>query len=469
MITLRPDQREYIDKLRLTMSKHKSILIQASCGYGKTLLAAYIARSASLKNNIVYFTVHRNQLIRQTQNTFNKFDIEHGIIASSYTLNYKYYANVQICSINTLKNRLHKYKIPKIVIIDECHFAVAAGWSKVIEFYRSKGCWIIGLTASPWRMSGEGLEKHFEVMIKSKPIKWLIDNKHLSTYKIFSPPAKDISKVHVRMGDFVQSELEQEVDKKEIIGDMVTHWIKYANGKRTLGFAVSVKHSQHLAEIFNKNGIPAVHLDAETSQQDRNNYINQFADGEILIIFSCNLMCEGFDLTAQIGRDCPVEAIILGRPTMSVALHTQQIGRGLRYKPDPAVILDHANNVKRHGLPDDEIEWTLEGKQKRKKNDVEESINIKTCPDCFYVCHSHILTCPECGHIFGVQSRDIEHKDGELIEINPEEIRKQRLKEQGMAKSLEDLIELGKRKNYKPGWAYKIHGIRRNKKKVDQW
>lgn len=469
MIILHPHQQEYINTIRKAMTKHKTILCQASCGFGKTVIAAYIAKAASDKGNPLYFTVHRNQLIRQTQNTFNKFNIEHGIIASSYGTNWKNYSDVQICSINTLKNRLSKYQIPKILIVDECHFSVAKGWSKVIDYYKSEGCWIIGLTASPWRMSGEGLGKHYEIMIEGKPIQWLIENKYLSTYKIYCPPAANISGVHVKMGDFVQQELEDAIDKKEIIGDVITHWKKFAQGKRTLAFCVSVKHSKHIAETFNANGIRAEHLDAETSQEDRNKIIEDFADGKIMVLSSCNLMCEGFDLSSQINRDCPVEAVCLLRPTLSTALFTQQIGRALRYKPYPAIIIDHANNILRHHLPDDEVKWTLEGKPKKKKGEQEKELAIKLCPNCYYACYISVNNCPDCGHVFEINSREVKHKDGKLSEVDIEAMRKARMIEQGRASTYNDLVEVGKKQGMKKPhiWARYVIKAREAKRKRD--
>lgn len=471
MINLHQHQKEYIDKIRTAMANHKSILCQASCGFGKTVIAAYIAKAAALKGNEVYFTVHRNQLIRQTAKTFDKFDIEHGIIASSYGTNYKHYANNQICSINTLKNRLEKVRVPHVLIVDECHFSVAAGWSKVIDYFRDQGSWIIGLTATPWRMSGDGLEKHFEIMIKGESIEWLINNKYLSTYKVYCPPATNIDNVHVKMGDYVQQELEDALDKKEIVGDVITHWRKFANDKRTLAFAVSVKHSKHIADTFNVNGIPAAHLDAETPQEKRNEYIEQFADGKLMVLSSCNLMCEGFDLSSQIDRDCPVEAVCLLRPTLSVSLYTQQIGRGLRYKPYPAIILDHANNVLRHNLPDQEVDWTLKGRKKKKRGEAEENIPIKTCPICYFVCSASCGSCPDCGHIFEVESRAVKHKEGELNELNVEEIKRQQKIRQGQCETKEDLIAEGKKRGmrYPHKWAEYVLKARADKKKEDVW
>lgn len=156
------------------------------------------------------------------------------------------------------------------------------------------------------------------------------------------------------MGDFVRSELSTVVDKPLITGDAIAHYQRHAYGKRAVVFCVSVEHSKHVVSSFNAAGIAAVHVDGETPTEVRDDAIKHFARGNVKIISNVELFGEGFD--------CPsIEAAILLRPTKSLGLYLQQIGRALRPYPgkENAIILDHSGNCLRHGLPDEEREWSL--------------------------------------------------------------------------------------------------------------
>ena len=165
----------------------------------------------------------------------------------------------------------------------------------------------------------------------------------------------------------------------------------------------------------------------------------------------------GFDLSAQVGREVPVETIISLRPTASLALHLQMLGRGLRRKPNPAIFLDHAGNLARHGFPDDEREWTLEGRQARQAAQP----NPRHCPQC-HALHRG-ATCPECGYQHPIQARRIEAVEGELAEIARTEARLIARREQGQAKSLDELRALAARRGYRAGWAERVFHARQGR------
>jgi superfamily II DNA or RNA helicase len=181
------------------------------------------------------------------------------------------------------------------------------------------------------------------------------------------------------------------------------------------------------------------------------------------------LITTGFDLSSQVGRNVPVETVILLRPTMSLALYIQMVGRALRRKPYPAIILDHAGNVQRHGLPDDEREWSLEG---RTKATVKKAVEVRpplTCEGCFnQIRRPAPQTCPHCGAELGMKARKIEETEGNLVEIDDsarEALRLARKKEQANAQTLEELIALGTARGYKnpTGWAKNLHEFRNQK------
>lgn len=463
MITLRPDQDEVRTKLRVALRSSTSVLTFAPTGFGKTVLAAALIKSIFERGKRVIFCVHRVDLIIQTAKTFEKFGIPFSYIAAGY--HYNPYHRVFIASIATLKNRLGK--IPAdYVMVDEAHLSAAAGWAKVALHYKTTGARLIGLTGSPERLDGKPLGDVWDTMVMGPSVKWLIENGHLSRYRAFAPAGVDLTGVHVRNGDYVASEVDEIMAGKAVLSNAVRHWRKYATGKRTIAFAPSVARSEQLAAEFRANGVMAVALDGETPQEDRRRAFIGFADRQIDVIVNCALFCEGFDLAAQVDRDVTIEAVLQYSPTQSLAKHLQQLGRGLRKKPEPAILLDLVGNLARLGLPDDEREWSLEG---RKKSD--RAVQVQTCPRCFAT-HSPARCCPECGHEYPAQARDVIGEgrklgevDGELEEIDVEALRIKRKQEQAQARTLEDLINLATARGYKSPekWAAHIFTARQAK------
>lgn len=463
MIALREYQDDLRAKLRVALRSHTSVLAFAPTGAGKTVLAAALIQSIFNAGKRVIFCIHRVDLLRQTAVTFEKFGIPFSYIAAGH--HYNPYHRVYIASIATLKNRLGK--IPAdYVFVDEAHLSAANGWSTVAKHYKEAGAKLIGLTGSPERLDGKPLGDVWDVMVMGPSVKWLIEQGHLSRYRAFAPAGIDLTGVHVRNGDYVASEIDELMSGKAVLSNAVRHWRKFAAGKRTIAFAPSVARSEQLAAEFRANGIMALALDGNTPQEDRRAAFMAFADREIEVIVNCALFCEGFDLSAQVDRDVTIEAVLQYSPTQSLAKHLQQLGRGLRRKPEPAILLDLVGNLARLGLPDDEREWTLEG---RKKSD--RSVETMTCPECFAT-HAPALKCIECGHAYPVKKREaigegrkLEEVEGELEEIDVEKMRRERKVEQAKAKSLDDLVKLATARGYKrpEQWAAHVYTAREAK------
>ncbi len=460
-MNLRPYQIEAINEVHAHMRQGiKSTLICMPTGAGKTLLTAHMLKSAASKGKHSLFIVHRRELIKQSIEAFKREEIWHGVIASGFG-SWRM-PPVQISSIQTLKNRLDKINKPHLVVWDEAHHCTSKSYKAIRKAFPD--AYHIGLSATPQRLDRAGLIECFQSMVNGPSVQWLIDNGFLSPYKIYAPANVNLTGVHTRMGDFDNAELSDALDKPTITGDAINEYKKLANGKRAIVRGVSIKHSQHIAEQFNKAGIPSTHLDGTTPATIRDAAMEAFKRGEIKVLSNVDLFGEGLDIPA-------VECIIDLRPTLSLALWLQFCGRALRPHQGKkhAIIIDHASNSARHGLPCDIREWKLEGRPKRKKGEPEPTINIRTCSKCYFVCSASCTACPDCGHVFEIQSREVEHKDGELIEMDVEAMRRERLRAQGMAKSLEDLIEVGKKAGYKPGWAHAVHKARMDKKRKDAW
>jgi len=443
-----------IAEARGLLRHNDSVLIQAPTGAGKTALAAHMLGSASSRGRISWFNCHRAELVEQTARTFDKVGIPYGVIAAGWPVNPN--MPVQICSIDTLKNRMSRYRAPDLIVWDEAHHTAAAGWKRVMQ--ANPQAKHVGLSATPERLDGKGLDDLFAAMVRGPSVPWLIENGYLSKYRAFAPPAPDMAGVTKRMGDYARGENESVMDKPTITGDAIKHYLKLARGKSAVAFCVSVKHSQHVAEQFRLAGVVAVHLDGTTQPEVRKQTIAAFRRGEIQVLCNVDLFGEGFDLPQ-------LEVSILLRPTQSLSLYLQQVGRCLR--PDAgkkqALILDHAGNIARHGLPDDEREWSLEGRAKKAGGKgVDSGPAVRQCPSC-YAAHAPAPKCPECGHEYVVQAREPEVVDAELVEVDLEAARKRRVIENRKCESLAELVAVGEGRGYKRPlfWAAHYHRARK--------
>ena len=346
------------------------------------------------------------------------------------------------------------------ILVHNCHHVASASYTKIFDHYPNARH--IGLTATPERLDGAGLGKYFDAIVEGPSVSWLIENGFLSPYRMFAPSSPDLQGVRTTAGDYNRADAEAAMSKPQIIGDAVQHYMRLAPGKRNMVFCASVKHSLAVVEKFQSAGLIAAHIDGETEQGQRDRLIEDFAAGRIQVLSSVDLVSEGFDLPS-------IEVATLLRPTKSLSLYLQQVGRVLRTYPgkSEAIILDHAGNSARHGLPDDERQWSLQGRAKRRKSAItsdEPDVQVKQCPTCYSV-HRPAPCCPRCGFEYPVQGRTPEEVEGELQEIARREASKERKREQGQAETLEDLIRVAKLRGYKhpEHWAKHVFQARQKK------
>jgi DNA repair protein RadD len=466
---LRPYQTDIIGEARTLMrSGIKSILITAPTGSGKTVLTASMLQTSSERGIDSLFMVHRRELIKQSTATFSAVGVRHGIIAAGFPLDLN--SKVQIGSIGTMVNRIGKIREPKLIIWDECHHLAAGQWSKIFKAYPN--AFHIGLTATPERLDGKGLRPFFQHMIRGPEVKWLIEEGYLCNYIIYCPPGGvSMEGVKKSMGDFNKKEVSALYDKPTILGNTVKLYRKHVDLKRAIVFCPSVQYSEHLQNEFQDNNIRAFHVDGETDDRERDLRISQFKNDEIKLLLNVGLFGEGFDVPA-------IDAVIDTSPTMSLSAYLQRFGRALRpiyapgfdlktregrlgaiaASPKPfAVYLDQAGNVDRHQFPDDVREWNLDGRGPRSKQSNE--VSIRTCKKCYAALKLLTKVCPYCAYIFEVESRVIEEVEGDLVLIDPEEVRRNRAREQGSAQSEQELIELGRKRGYKRPEAWARHLI----------
>lgn len=443
--SLRDYQQDMIQRTRMSLRRHRRVLLQAPTGAGKTVLGAFMAGSATSKGLRTWFICHRRELIKQASRTFGDVGIPHGFVAAGVTPDRR--QPVQICGIQTLAGRLDTLDPPDLVLWDECHHVTAGSWSKVAEaLAKAKH---VGLSATPIRLDGSGLDKHFDDLVPGPQTAWLIENGYLSPFRVYAPTAPNLAGVHSRAGDYAKDELAEAMNKPSVIGDVVEHYRRLADGRRNMVFCVSVKHSLAVVEKFQAAGYRAAHIDGETDSALRDRLIAEFTTGAIQVLSSVDLVSEGFDLPA-------IEVATLLRPTKSLSLYLQQVGRALRMSPGKAeaIVMDHAGNTATHGLPDDERSWSLQGRMKRGRgaSNAEPAVQTRQCPMCYSV-HRPAPCCPRCGFEYPPMGRTVEELEGELQEINRDTARREARQEQGKAQTLDDLIRIGTLRGYKnPRW-----------------
>ncbi|MBF0148190.1 MAG: DEAD/DEAH box helicase family protein [Magnetococcales bacterium] len=451
---LRDYQQAIIHEIRhwIRMGKSK-ILVQSPTGSGKTAMLAFMVGRAAGKGKRPLFTVPAREILIQAIRSLSSQEIDHGIIAAGFSPDPN--QPVQIATIQTLARRIHAMRPPDFVVVDECHHAPAKQWRKLWEVWPDTV--FIGLTATPWRLDGSGLGDQFEIMITGPSVRHLIDAGHLCDYVVYAPPVgMDISGIQSRAGDFDNKSLADMADRPTITGNAIQHYQRIAPGKRAVVAAVNIGHSKNITAQFRAAGIPAVHIDGSEDERIRDRIMADFTQGRIRILSQVGIINEGVDIPG-------IEAVISLRPTQSLSLWLQFVGRALRPAPGKkkAIILDHAGNTHRHGLPCDEREWSLDG-AKKKGPSHPKTLPVRQCPHCF-ACHAPRPVCPSCGHVYKIQERHVEQVDGELKAVDQEKIRRVRRKEVAQAKSLEELQAIGRQRGYKQGWAHHVWAARQHK------
>ena len=331
--------------------------------------------------------------------------------------------------------------------VHNCHHSVGSQYRTVREWWSTSK--MVGLTATPERLDGQGLKDSFGAMVEGPDPDWLIKNKFLAPYRAFAPTTPDVTELPMRMGDYAVSAAEAAMNKPSITGDAIATWQKLTPGKQGICFCVSIKHSMEVAQAFQDAGVSAAHVDGDTDKNVRKAIIQAFRQGAITILCNVDLFGEGFDVPgAGVG--------IFLRPTASFGLWRQQVGRILRFEPGKVAFLhDHAGNFARHGLPDDPVTWSLEGREKRSRKDMESVLAVRTCEKCYAVSPARMKTCEQCGAPFPLTPREVLRIQGELAEIQRVRVAAQKKAEKRAAKTVDELVALAKSRGYKNphGWA----------------
>jgi DNA repair protein RadD len=454
MMLLRPYQRDVVDKCALLPSAARVIVV-APTGAGKTVIAAAIIKTATDAGKRALVLAHTREIVKQISEKLFAHAIDHGIIQAGYMTRPD--ERVQVASVQTLwarAIRAQRMQLPPadLLIVDECHHCPANTYRKIIESYPDAV--LIGLTATPCRGDGRGLGGVFDQIIECPQIAELIEQKHLVKTRVYAPIDPDLKGVDTRVGDFVESQLADAMDKPNLVGDIISHWHKHGERRKTVCFAVNVAHSVHIRDEFIKSGVRAAHVDGSIQKSERDAILGKLAGGEIELVTNCMVLTEGWDLPE-------VSCCILARPTKKMGLFRQMVGRVLRPAPGKknAIILDHSGAVFRHGFIEDPVQWTLDP-DKRSHSPTHAarlwsgySSRLLECSRCGSM-RVGGEPCRHCGFLPQRPPQTISFKDGDLALVD----RKSRT-----AEPVRDphermhwhamLAHIAITRGYKPGWA----------------
>lgn len=431
---LRDYQQDIYNQIRRELCLHRGVCAVLPCRSGKSYIMKEIVEKACLKGSKVLILAHRRLLLNQHA---------------------KIIENARLESVFTEVNHLGEHGKVDLIIIDEAHISAASSYQKVCQYY---DCPRILFTATAKRLDNKPLNL-CEVIINGISADELIEKGYVSPYDLYAPKLNiDLSKVRMSGADFNNEDLGETMCDKKIYGDIIENYRKLANGKQALAYCVNIKHSKSICELFNKNGIPAKHIDATTPETVREEVIAEFKAGKFTVLCNCNLISEGITLP-----EC--ECCMLLRPTQSETLYIQQSCRCLTPLPNKkAIIIDFVGNCYAHGMPTEKRIYSL--KPGRILNPSREpDVLIRECKKCFRVYRGTSSICPYCGFNNGKTKKEIEQEKKAELERVTELNRKQARIEVGMAKTEAALIEIGRKRGYKNPvyWARMIIESRKNK------
>ena len=424
---------------------------------------AEIARRTTKNNNRVMFLIHRKEVLDQAVKTFRNQGVNPDLLTAGM--------------VQTLTRRVDKLPIPNVILVDEAHHALAKSYQRILKQFPK--AIVLLFTATPHRTGRMQLDQIADDIIVGQSIHELTDKGFLAPFRYFQPPNDFNSKLLKRSstGDFTNESMQQAMSTK-IFGHIVKQYKRIADGMQAVVYTYSIDSAVEIARKFNSEGISAVEVDGTTSKEKRDLAVRKFRKQEIKILVNVNLFTEGVDLPN-------VDCVIMARPTASLALYLQFSMRCLNPRPGKtAIIIDHANNFKQFGYPDDDRDWKKaikSGRQKSKSLLKDPGLSIVTCDYCFAVVKASEVKdgkCPICGKPIKVhKAKPV--SDVDLVEATKDrqklihEIVHSNLLKEVANKNVSELHTMkelqayGKLHGYKPGWAWfqaKRKGIFKSRK-----
>ena len=450
---LRPYQQDALDKLRATIGEgHRHILLGAPTGFGKTSLGKQIVDNAVDKGKRVLFTAHRKELIYQTFKTFGRPG------ATSVSLGqegaFDKSLPIQLASLQTLAARLRNYGKDylgqiDIVIMDEVHYGWGSAMQQLIMEAFGQEAIVIGLSATPVDALGYRLEG-FDTTIYDTQTEDLIAGGYLTPVECFAPVKPNLDNVKIRQGDYAIEQIEKIMEDDFIVKNSFEVWQKYAHGLKTVVFCVSIAHAEMVEREFKQNGVRTGVIHSKVSKTQRDRTLEEFKNGEIEVLTNVDVLTTGFD-------EPTIQCLLLARPTKSMRLYLQIIGRGIRTHPskEQCLILDCAGNIKDNGYPTSRRNFNrpkpLKGQKKQPEPIPQDPPECESCGNIInpedrgrkiYETEDEIqtvFTCPSCGK--EVKTIVVKKSDVELEAI-----------EDPKAKKLKETVQYSKMTNQHGGY-----------------
>lgn len=413
---------------------------------------AEIARRTTKNNNRVMFLIHRKEVLDQAVKTFKEQDVKMNLTTMGM--------------VQTLTRRVDKLPTPSVILVDEAHRALAKSYQRILNKFPK--AIVLLFTATPHRTGKMQLDQIADDIIVGQSIHELTDKGFLAPFRYFQPPNDFDSKLLKRSstGDYTAESMQQAMSTK-IFGHIVKQYKRIASGMQAVVYTYSIDSAVEIARKFNSEGISAIEVDGTTPKEKRTVAVRKFREQEIKILVNVNLFTEGVDLPN-------VDCVIMARPTASLALYLQFSMRCLNPRPGKtAIIIDHANNFKQFGYPDDDRDWKQaikSGKQKSKSLLTDPGLSIVTCDYCFAVVKASEVKdgkCPICGKPIKVhEAKPV--SDVDLVEATKDRqkliheiVHSNLLKEVANKNvselhSLRELQAYAKLHGYKKGWCYYI-------------
>jgi DNA repair protein RadD len=420
-LELWPYQRDVDARLEACIAAgRRRPLIAMATGAGKTVVIAVVINDWVQRGARVLFLAHRHELITQASAKLLAAGVhDHAILKAGFPP--RLMAPLQVGSVQTIHARAFRTKKIELgafdlVVIDEAHHARARTYQQIVDAFPNAV--IIGLTATPCRGDGLGLGNIFNALIEGPSVEELIREGRLVGTRVFAPVRPDVADgIKTQQGDYVVGQLASRMNTDALVGDIILHWHRHGADRRTVCFAVDVKHSLHIRDEFRRAGVLAEHIDGTTPLEERTAILAKLSAGEIGVVSNCMVLTEGWDQPA-------VSCLVLARPTRQLGLFRQMVGRVLRPAPgkDVAIILDHSGATFRHGFAEDPIAWTLDQDER--------AVNKRHVARFAEPHHRGLVECPKCsavrveGQACGScdwkptpKPRHVDFEDGDLGEV----------------------------------------------------
>lgn len=429
----------------------------APTGSGKTVIQAQLAARELRRGNRTAILTPRNEIFTQTHGLTSEICGAHNVAVLRAKRDGEAWRTdlpIHIVSWPTLISRTKRSKFwfPDVerVLVDECHLSMAPKILAILEHYAPKAT-VDGYTATPARMTGKGLGRYFTTIKHVTSVRQLTADGWLAPVEYWGGTTPDMAGIQIRRGDYEVKKLSDAC--VVLVGDAVDNWLRLASERHTIVFAVDIAHAEMLAHRFKAVGVKAAALHTRLDMEEREEVNEAFKSQRIQVLVNVGIASYGYDAPS-------VNCIQICRPTKSIVLHLQMIGRGMRPKPDGSecMVLDHAGNVRALGMADDLFRWRLDDGKKacenwsRKEESGEPDPTVHTCEDCGHL-FSQRRVCPRCGWKVPYSKRDVAATEDDLVPIGHNMVK--RLPEGWPAHEVffQMLMYKQREKKYSDGWA----------------